>query len=66
MKRRLSDKIVDSVQHAHDQGRPEVARRLDLIYQSVCDDEEYANNKRRFRKPHSDFDADPAQDIDDD
>lgn len=48
MKRRLSDKIMDALQTALSQGRDEVARRLELIHQSLTEDEyDYEQERRR-------------------
>lgn len=48
MKRRLSDKIKDALQTALSQGRDEVARRLELIHQSLVEDDyDYGSERRR-------------------
>jgi hypothetical protein len=48
VKRRLSDKIMDALQTALSQGRDEVARRLELIHQSLTEDEyDYEQERRR-------------------
>ena len=47
MKRRLSDKLLDAFQHALSQGREEIAQRLELIRQSVEEEDEYLGNKRQ-------------------
>jgi len=48
VKRRLSDKIKDALQTALSQGRDEVARRLELIHQSLVEDDyDYGSERRR-------------------
>jgi len=64
--RRLADKILDAVQHALTQGREEIAQRLDLIYQALCEDDEYLENKRRIRMPDPDLDPRLNPDLADD
>ena len=49
MKRRLSDKVFDALQHALKQGREEVARRLELIHQSLIEDDYDYEQERRNR-----------------
>ena len=48
MKRRLSDKLLDACQHAVEQGRMELARRLQLLLHSLLEDELAQGYERRL------------------
>ena len=47
MKRRLTDKILDALETAWDQGREELAKRLDLIHETLVEEETGIRVRRR-------------------
>ena len=49
MKRRLADKIVDAFEVAWEQGREDIAKRLDLIHQSLLEEEHVVTPRRRAK-----------------
>jgi len=60
VKRRLSDKVMDAVQLAVSQGREEFARRLELIYQAIYQEEVQFDSRRRQTDEYRDDDDDGA------
>ena len=50
-KRRLSDKLLDCLQQAARQGRADIAGRLRLCHQSLCDEEAHYHSSRRSGGP---------------
>ena len=60
MKRRLADKLLDALETAWEQGRGEVAKRLDLIYQSLIDENSVVHD-RRLSDGDEEFDAENSE-----
>ena len=55
MKRRLTDKILDALETTWDQGREELAKRLDLIHETLIEEE--SGIRVRRRAADDEFDA---------